>query len=88
MNYEGLKRKYIVTKADGSPMDPDAEYFVLRVDLHEPDDPAHYHACIKALTEYAHEIQHYNPNLSKDLRKRYIIPYIDRLLKTLERMTN
>ena len=29
---DGKTGKYIVTKADGSPMDPDARYLVLRVD--------------------------------------------------------
>ncbi len=28
----GLYNKYIVTKADGSPIDPEAQYFVLRID--------------------------------------------------------
>lgn len=29
--------KYIITKADGSPVDPNAKYFVLRLDQHGPD---------------------------------------------------
>ncbi len=31
-----LYRKYIISKSDGSPVNPDAQYFVLRIDT----DPA------------------------------------------------
>jgi hypothetical protein len=41
----GLFKKYIVKKADGSDVDPDAQYFVLRVDT---DDDARF-----ALATYA-----------------------------------
>lgn len=30
-----LYEKYVITKADGSPVDPSAEYFVLRLDTDE-----------------------------------------------------
>jgi hypothetical protein len=45
--------KYIIRKADGTPVDPRARYFVLRVD----DDPARadYLAARAALVTYAHE---------------------------------
>ena len=29
---KGLYKKYIITKANGEPIDPEAQYFVLRID--------------------------------------------------------
>ena len=56
----GLKRdKYHITKGDGSPCDPEAEYFVLRVDK----DP---HAFIAVMT-YANSVHDDNPELSADI---------------------
>jgi hypothetical protein len=51
--------KYIISKADGSEIDPDAWYFVLRVD----DDP---HAQ-KAAIAYAQSVEGENPLLAKEL---------------------
>lgn len=58
----GLFRKYLIHKADGSPVDPNADYFVLRLDT----DPA---ARAAALT-YAREIFIKAPVLAQDLRER------------------
>jgi hypothetical protein len=55
----GFYRKYTITKADGSPVDPNAQYLVLRLDT----DRA---ACLAALT-YADETD--NPVLAQDLRE-------------------
>lgn len=44
---EGLFRKYVIRKANGKPIDPQAMYFVLRIDT----DPV----ARKALWEYARE---------------------------------
>ena len=55
----GFYRKYNITKVDGSPVDPDAQYLVLRLDT----DRA---ACLAALT-YADETD--NPVLAQDLRE-------------------
>lgn len=56
----GFFDKYQVTKADGTPTDPAARYFVLRYDT----DPA----ARKALAVYARCVEATNPVLAKDLR--------------------
>ena len=55
----GLYKKHIVTRADGSPTDPDAQYFVLRIDT----DP-HARA---ALRTYVALVREDNPVLAVDL---------------------
>jgi len=67
---KGLLPKYIITKADGSPVDPRAEYFVLRVDKHAADQ-IHAEACRRAIVRYAIEVQSHLPVLSKELRLKY-----------------
>lgn len=54
---EGYYSKYTVTKRDGSPVEPEAVYFVLRVDT----DPA----ARAALMQYAHKTP--NRDLAGDL---------------------
>lgn len=56
----GLYPKYAIAKSDGSPIDPNAQYFVLRLDT----DPA---ARISALA-YAHAIEETMPELASDIR--------------------
>jgi hypothetical protein len=51
-NPTGLHRRYNVTKADGTPTDPNALYFVLRID-NKGDDAGHIRACRAALRAYA-----------------------------------
>jgi hypothetical protein len=58
----GLYGKYIIKKADGTPIDPEADYFVLRLDT----DP---HARVAALA-YADSIEPGNPRLAFELRQR------------------
>ena len=55
----GWKQKYIVAKADGSPVDPKAVYFVLRLDT----DP---HARVAAAA-YAASVKATNPTLARDI---------------------
>lgn len=55
MNPNGLHRRYTVSKADGSPVDPVAEYFVLRLDPFCRDQD-HLEACWAAAREYAYHI--------------------------------
>lgn len=55
-----LYHKYIVSKSDGSPVDPDAQYFLLRIDT----DPA---AQI-ALLVYADRIEAEDTALAVQLR--------------------
>lgn len=69
-NPEGLHARYHVEKVDGEPVDPRAEYFVLRVDPYG-DDRVHLRACRRAVLVYADEIQGHLPGLAKDLRERY-----------------
>lgn len=65
----GLHKKYIIQHADGRPVDPSAEYFVLRLD--EGGDPAHVSACHAALLAYARRIKQDLPRLAVDLQERY-----------------
>ena len=58
---EGLYEKYTVTKNGGN-QDPEADYFVLRLDK----DP-HARAAAKA---YADSIKDENPNLAFDIRQQ------------------
>jgi hypothetical protein len=56
----GLFQKYRVEKADGSPIDDDADYFVLRLDT---DSRARH-----AARTYARDIESVNPQLARDIR--------------------
>lgn len=69
---KGLYNKYIVSKADGSQTDPDAQYFVLRLDERQSDEN-HLRACRKAIQTYAKAIEKTLPFLAQDLRKQYPI---------------
>lgn len=68
-NPEGLHQRYIVSKADGTPIDPEAIYFVLRIDG-EGDDPIHIAACVNAVNEYCNTLaaNKHLPKLVDDLR--------------------
>lgn len=69
---QGIVHRYNVTKADGSAVDPKAEYFVLRLD-EGGGDPIHIAACRKAIAVYADAIHDHLPELAKDIRRRYVI---------------
>ena len=58
----GLYGKYVVTKADGSPTDPDAEYLVLRLDAGE-----HVAACRRAALTFSSWVRDANPQLADDI---------------------
>ncbi len=58
----GLYGKYIVNRSDGQPVDPGADYFVLRLDTDE--------AARRALLVYAWLVVETMPKLSQDLRER------------------
>lgn len=64
---EGLKRKYLIFKTDGTPIQNDAFYFVLNADS---KDKFHKKASLKAINEYADSIKLINPILSKDLKRQ------------------
>jgi len=54
-----LYHKYNVTKADGSPIDPSAQYFVLRIDTD--------YAARRALQAYISNIRASDPEFAKQL---------------------
>lgn len=64
MKNEGLYRKYIVKKANGTEIDKNADYFVLRLDT---DKYAR-----EAIMYYAALIRKSNPKLAEDLMEKYI----------------
>lgn len=66
----GLCQNYIVHKADGSPVDPEAEFFVLRLD-NKQKDRIHAQACREAILAYAFAIKFHLPKLYDDLIKKY-----------------
>ena len=72
-NPNGLHLKYYITKVDGTPVDPDAEYFLLRLD-EKSTDLRHVNACRQAVCTYANAIQEFFPELAKDLLNRYSSP--------------
>jgi hypothetical protein len=64
---DGLKSKYQIAHADGTPVDPNAQYFVLRLDYHTDCDDVHVGACRMAARTYADIVADHLPALSKDL---------------------
>ena len=62
----GLMHKYNLTKADGTEVDPDGRYFVLKLDS---KDAAHRQASQEAALVYAENIQETIPELAEDLRE-------------------
>lgn len=67
-NPDGLHGRYVISKADGSPVDPDAVYFVLRLDS-GGSDHKHVAACRAALEAYGDkldELEHL-PELKSDV---------------------
>jgi hypothetical protein len=64
---DGLKPKYQISRADGTPCDPTAQYFVLRLDYHDGCDEKHIDACRVAAMHYAVWVRNHLPQLSADL---------------------
>ena len=58
----GWRMKYAIAKTSGKPVDPDAVYFVLRLDA----DP---NARIAAQA-YAESVEEVNPELARDIRTK------------------
>lgn len=82
-NPKGLHMRYLIKKIIGwteagrktaipitKDTDPNAEYFVLRLDEHDKD-PNHIRACRIGAKAYADAIQPFIPELAKDLYERY-----------------
>ena len=66
---DGLYGKYKIERTDGKPIDPENEYFVLKVK--GIGDQKHIDACRKAVITYAEEIYRELPELANDLLIRY-----------------
>ena len=66
----GLLNKYNITKTDGTQIDENSEYFVLRLD-YGGSDPEHIEACRLAMITYAARIVYHLPQLFKDIMERY-----------------
>ena len=60
---KGYYEKYHITKRDGTPMDPNAKYFVLRFDK----DDVHGEASREALKAYAKKVEDAYPQLALDI---------------------
>lgn len=85
-NPTGLHARYVIRKVVGrtktnfghgyklktKAVDPNAEYFILRLDK-GGSDPEHIRACRIAIQYYADAIEKHLPDLAKDLRERYPI---------------
>lgn len=69
MKNAGLQSRYIITKVNGNQMDPEANYFVLRLD--KKCEPNHRNACLQALRTYATMIKPHLPQLAEELEKKY-----------------
>lgn len=63
-------KQYSVTKADGSPVDSEADYFVLCLNSPEGKNK-HVAASIKAITTYAKAIKRHLPKLADELLMNY-----------------
>ncbi len=61
MAEKGIYGKYVLGKADGSAIDPEACYFILRLDT----DPA----ARRAMAQYARSIRRENETLANDIEK-------------------
>lgn len=59
---KGLYKKYVIKKADGSPVDINADYFVLRLDADQ--------AAREAAKNYASRVLDKNPELAEELKAR------------------
>ncbi len=66
----GAYPRYCVTKLSGKPVDPEAHYFVLRLD-NGGSDPKHIAACRVAILAYANAIHEHIPHLAQDLFDEY-----------------
>lgn len=68
-NPDGLYNKYLISKVDGSPINPENIYFVLKLKDVEASNQAHIAASRKAALVYANEIESCLPQLAADLRE-------------------
>ncbi len=65
MEEKGLYQKYIVSKANGKPLDPNFECIVLRI-----DGGLYINACRAGAAAFAEAVRPINKTLAHDIRKR------------------
>lgn len=63
-------KKYKIYKTNGKSVDPDALYFILRLD-DECKDKIHLEACKKTALTYVEEIKDHMPKLAKQMIEIY-----------------
>lgn len=80
-NPNGLHGRYKVTKADGSPCDPKAIYFVLRIDGNG-SDLEHIAACRLAAMKYVQNAPDHLQQMANELQSLLL------LLEDERRLTN
>lgn len=66
----GLYGRYIIGKSNGKPVDPNADYFVLRLDFGSGSTD-YVKASRIAVLAYTNAIEEVNPKLAADIRDRY-----------------
>ena len=66
VNPDGIYRKYLVAKINGESIDPDADYFILRLD----GGDQYATASRKAALKFADAVEDANPSLANDLRDK------------------
>ena len=66
-SWRGIKTKPKIVRV---PIDPEAEYFVFRLD-EKGKDPNHIKACRIGIHAYADAIEPHIPQLAKELKERY-----------------
>ena len=67
MDKEGLYGKYIIEKADGTAIDPNAKYFVIRYDVRHNKSIEENSRALIILYNYAESIRKLNNKLYQDL---------------------
>lgn len=67
---KGLYTKYVIQKSDGSPVDPEAQYFILRIDKGD-----YVMACRAALAVFARRVRLRNPTLADDIETKLLSKY-------------
>ena len=61
---KGLYQKYVVSKTSGKPIDPKAQFIILRI-----DDGRYLHACRAGVAAFAEAVREHNPILADDIQK-------------------
>ena len=62
---KGLYKKYTVTKPSGKPIDPSAQFIVLRI-----DDGQYVDACRIGAAAFANAVRDRNPILADDIQRK------------------